>query len=131
MVQTSAGSRLAGTVERRLILVLDGVLFQRVNINRLPIRENGTIIKVQTPQPNLSRNPPRRNPVKPAATYCTPSRSPVTVAAALVPPKSMEAVPESIPWTPKIHKQVIPIIKEAAIGVDTHARMRSEMIWPM
>ena len=58
-------------------------------------------------------------------------RSPVTVAAPRVPPKSIDAVPDSMPCTPKIHMQQKPIMKAASPGTRAAPRISSEMIWPM
>ncbi len=88
------------------------------------------IIQVQAPQPNLSRKCPSRKPVRPEARYCTPSSIPATVAAPFVPPKSIEAVPVSMPCTPKIHMHVKPIMNAARPGAAARPRMRSEPIWP-
>jgi hypothetical protein len=59
-------------------------------------------------QPYVFSTQPKPKPVRPLPMYCTPSSAPATVAAALRPPKSMEAVPESIPWTPKMNMAVKP-----------------------
>src|SRR5260370_38500753 len=81
-----------------------------------PTTEKGMIDAVQTPQPQVLRIQPRPKPVKPEARYCTPSSMPVAVAAAFLPPKSAEAVPESIPWTPKTQMQGKPTRPEASRG---------------
>lgn len=88
------------------------------------------IIHVHALQPSRSRKWPSKKPVRPLARYCTPSRMPATVAAPLVPPKSIEAVPVSIPCTPKIHTQVKPIIKAASAGAEAQPSTRSEAICP-
>ena len=53
----------------------------------------------QAPQPKLSSSQPMPKPTNEPPTYCMPSNRPAAVAAARLPPKSIEAVPESIEWT--------------------------------
>src|SRR5205814_925402 len=86
---------------------------QRPSIRYAPIAENGTSEYVHTPQCHTSRILPSPKPVSPAPTYCTPSSSPVAVAAAFLPPKSIDAVPDNMPCTPKIHTHENPIMNAA------------------
>ena len=57
-------------------------------------------IQGQAPQPQLSSTFPMPMPTIELARYCIPSKRPAAVAAALRPPKSMEAAPPIIPWAP-------------------------------
>ena len=71
-----------------------------------------------------------KKPVRPEARYCTPSSSPATVEAVFVPPKSMEAVPVSMPCTPNIHIQTTPIMNEAMNGEAVAPSIYKEAICP-
>ena len=108
---------------------LSGLASQMQTMRMAPMRENGMIIQTQISHPSSFRKWPRRKPVSPLARYWTPSRRPVTVAAPLVPPKSMEAVPESMPWTPKIHIQVNPTMKAAMAAELAYPRRSNAPTW--
>ena len=55
--------------------------------------------------------------MSPLATYWMPSSIPAVVAAAFRPPKSIEAVPDNIPCTPKMNMHENPTRKAAAPGL--------------
>src|SRR5437899_1335577 len=95
-----------------------------------PMIEKGMMHIVHTLHPQVLSTQPRPNPVKPDATYCTPSSIPVAVAAAFFPPKSAEAVPESMPCTPKIQMQEKPIRPEASIALCVKPSASTESACP-
>lgn len=58
------------------------------------------------PQPYVSSIQPIPTPTAVPPMYCIPSNIPAAVAAAFFPPKSIEAVPESMEWTMLIAKEL-------------------------
>ena len=53
----------------------------------------------QAPRPKCSGSQPIPWPTSEPPTYCMPSNTRAVVAAARLPPRSIEAAPESIEWT--------------------------------
>jgi hypothetical protein len=80
-------------------LALAGVAFQRRTMRSAPISANPIMLGPQAPHPHVSSIHPIPDPTAAPPIYCMPSNIHVAVAAAFLPPKSIEAVPESIEWT--------------------------------
>src|SRR4029078_9506910 len=79
-----------------------GRAFHSASMSTAPTAANPIMLEPQAPQPRLSRSPPMPEPTDEPPMYCMPSNMPAAVAAARLPPKSIDAVPDSIECTIEI-----------------------------
>src|SRR5580765_1962167 len=83
-----------------------GRAFQSTSISTAPNPENPIMLGPHAPQPLCSSSQPMPKPTNEPPTYCMPSNMPAAVAAARWPPKSIDAVPESIECTIEIASEL-------------------------